>query len=101
MTNEEKDRNAVREAALRMDEWASGWELRVDPLALDQQDSDKCICGQSGLDWSERSKEFRERGGDTGAAIFSGRWMEPYWLEEIAKRMPSTVVEPDRERVAS
>ena len=75
----EENRNLVKAAALHMDSVKPDWWRHVDPLILDLQDSNACICGQNGLGWKEHRVAFLR--------AFSDRDLEPYWLEEIAQRM--------------
>lgn len=72
----------VRESALVLDAIKPDWWQHVDPILLDLEECETCVCGQNGLYWDEIFYEtHREL-----AEFSSDSEYEPLWLAEIAAR---------------
>lgn len=89
------EHEAVRLTAEYLDGVKPDWWSHINPLTLDLQSHETCICGQNRLNWAEHRDGFYAKHGGQWA-VFAYRGLEPFWLEEIAQRMPTPVGAPEK-----
>lgn len=94
-------REQVRLAALYLDGVKPDWWQHIDPLKLNLRSECSCVCGQNGLEWGSHAAALYVKHPRIPAGSFAARKFEPFWLEEIAQRMPSPVREPVRASAVS
>lgn len=100
-------REEVRAAAVYLDGIKPDWWRHVDARRLNMRLCRSCVAGQNDIDYEAASRAVGFTGcTDPGTGTIFGpfgddRAYEPFWLEEMALRMPAAVPEQDRDPVTA